>query len=53
MCQVYLQGVSVMVVSKNELCEFIDSNVPIEFNDTKHTIRYEPVRDTKVLQADN
>ncbi len=35
-----------MLVSKNELCEHIDSNVPVEFDDTKHTIRYEPIRDS-------
>ncbi len=37
------------MIEKNELCEHIDSNVVVIFDDTKSTIRYEPPRDTKVL----
>ncbi len=37
------------MIEKNKLCEYIDSNVPVEFNDTQSTTRYEPPRDTKVL----
>ncbi len=54
MCQDNLQVVYLdMKVSKNELCEYIDSNVPVEFDDTNVTIRYEPARDTKVLSSNS
>ncbi len=40
-------------VSKNKLCEHIDSNVDVEFNDTNDTIRYVAPRNTKVLPPDS
>ncbi len=41
------------MIEKNKLCEHIDSNVPVTFNDTNVTLRYEPPRDTKVLPTDS
>ncbi len=35
-----------MVVEKNKLCEHIDSNVVVIFDDSKSTIRYEPTGNT-------
>ncbi len=37
------------IISKNRLCEHISSNVSVDFDDSKSTVRYEPVRPTKVL----
>jgi len=50
----YLQVVSmIQEIKKNKLCEYIDSNVVVFFNDTNVTIRHEPTRSPKILSSDS
>ncbi len=55
MYQSDLQGVEIatQTIRKNKLCEHIDCNVPVEFDDTKLAIRHEPDGYPKILQTDS